>query len=78
MAFLKRTDLAGGNMKLYMIKYIDLYTGRCKTGFLYTSLTNNIEYEFRRNYIGDITIERVEEIKTSMGIYDVGEVYAIL
>lgn len=65
-------------MKLYMIKYIDLYTGRCKTGFLYTSLTNNIEYEFRRNYIGDITIERVEEIKTSMGIYDVGEVYAIL
>lgn len=65
-------------MKLYMIKYIDLYMGRHKTGFLYTSLTNNIEYEFRRNYIGDITIERVEEIKTSMGIYDVGEVYAIL
>ena len=64
-------------MKLYMIKYIDLYTGRCKRGFLYTS-SNNIEYEFRRNYIGDITIERVEEIKTSTGIYDVGEVYAIL
>lgn len=63
-------------MKLYMIKYIDLYTGRYKRGFLYTS-SNNIEYEFRRNYIGDITIERVEEIKTSMGIYDVGEVYDI-
>ena len=77
MVFLKRTDLVGGNMKLYMIKYIDLYMGRHKTGFLYTS-SNNVEYEFRRNYIGDITIERVEEIKTPMGIYDVGEVYAIL
>ena len=43
-------------MKLYMIKYIDLYKGRCKRGFFYTSLTSNIEYEFRRNYIGDITI----------------------
>lgn len=65
-------------MKLYMIKYIDLYTGRHKTGFLYTSLTHNIEYEFRCNYIGDITIERVEEIKgTPMCIYDVGEVYTI-
>ena len=64
-------------MKLYMIKYIDLYTGRCKRGFLYTSSTYNIEYEFRRNYIGDITIENIEEIKTSMSICDVGEVYAI-
>jgi len=65
-------------MKLYMIKYIDLYTGRHKTGFLYTSLTDHIEYEFRRNYIGNISIERVEEIKkTSMSIYDVGEVYSI-
>jgi hypothetical protein len=60
-----------------MIKYIDLYTGRCKRGFLYTKLINNIEYEFRRSYIGDITIESVEEIKTPMYICDVGEVYAI-
>lgn len=64
-------------MKLYMIKYIDLYTGRYKRGFLYTSSTNNIEYEFRRTCIGDISIERVEEIKTPMCICDVGEVYAI-
>lgn len=64
-------------MKLYMIKYIDLYTGYYKTGFFYTSLTSNIEYEFRRNYIGDITIESIKEIKNTMCIYDVGEVYDI-
>lgn len=62
-------------MKLYIIKYIDLYTRHYKTGFLYTSLTNDIEYEFRRTCIGDITIESVEEIKkTPMRICDVGEV----
>lgn len=64
-------------MKLYMIKYIDLYTGRQNTGFFYTSLTNNIDYEFRRNYIGDITIKSIKEIKNTMCICDVGEVYTI-
>ena len=64
-------------MKLYMIKYIDLYTGRQNTGFFYTSLTNNIDYEFRRNYIGDITIKSIKEIKNTMCICDVGEVYDI-
>ena len=64
-------------MKLYMIKYIDLYTGRCKRGFLYTKFTDNLEYEFRRTYMGDITIEGVEEIKTPMCICDAEEVYDI-
>lgn len=64
-------------MKLYMIKYIDLYTGCQNTGFFYTSLTNNIDYEFRRNYIGDITIKSIKEIKNTMCICDVGEVYDI-
>ena len=64
-------------MKLYMIKYIDLYTGRQNTGFFYTSLTNNIDYEFRRNYIGDITIKSIKEIKNTMCICDVREVYDI-
>ena len=75
--FLRKKNSAGGNMKLYMIKYIDLYTGRCKRGFFYTSLTSNIEHEFRRNYIGDITIESIKEIKNTMCICDVGEVYDI-
>lgn len=65
-------------MKLYMIKYIDLFTGRYKRGFLYTSSTNNIEYKFRRTGAGEnITIDSVEEIKTPMCICDVEEVYAI-
>ena len=64
-------------MKLYMIKYIDLYTGHQSVGFLYTSSTDNIDYEFRRNYIGDITIKSIKEIKNTMCICDVGEVYDI-
>ena len=64
-------------MKLYMIKYIDLYTGHQNTGFLYTSLTDNIGYEFSRNYMGDITIKSIKEIKNTMCICDVGEVYDI-
>ena len=66
-------------MKLYMIKYIDLYTGRQSVGFLYTSSTDNIGYEFRRIGAGEnITIKGIKEIKeTPMCICDVGEVYTI-
>jgi hypothetical protein len=61
-----------------MIKYIDLFTGHRKTGFLYTSSTDNVEYKFRRTGAGErITIKSIEEIKTPMCICDVGEVYAI-
>jgi hypothetical protein len=61
-----------------MIKYIDLFTRHHKIGLLYTSSTDNIEYEFHRFGAGEnITIKSIEEIKTPMCICDVGEVYAI-
>lgn len=66
-------------MELYMIKYIDLFTNHRKTGFLYTSSTDNIEYEFRHTGAGEnVIIKDIEEIKkTPMCICDVGEVYSI-
>lgn len=67
-------------MKLYMIKYIDLYDNRKKTGFLYTKLTDPSEVEkvFRRNYIGEINIIKDTEcINHEMYIGDVGEVFSI-
>lgn len=65
-------------MKLYMIKYTDLYTRRLKTGFFYTELTERSEIEraFRRRYIGEINIiSNAECINNETYIGDVGEFY---